>query len=182
MMTSLTLSGAVFILLCCYLNHQQVKAKSFEIVSIRSHVNGDKVALKTLIHDNGTKFDIHATLFKPLRTHDLLMSLKLKRKIEESTSYQNIFHLRQIDVCKFLANSYHKYLSQSLFNISPTTLSQLECPMKPGEYHITNLTVGTNPLVNSLEPGFYRFYVEVAQVSSLAVKVLDMQITTLYKL
>lgn len=156
--------------------------KRFEILDIKNHVNRDKIALKTLIHDNGTKFDIYLTLLNPLKTHDLLMSLKLKRKIGESTNYKNIFQLRRIDVCKFLANSYQKYLTQSLFKISPSILSKLECPIKRGEYHITNLTVEANSLVNSLEPGYYRFFVEVAQVSSSAVKLLDMQITTLFQL
>lgn len=110
------------------------------------------------------------------------MRLKLKRKIGEGTNYENIFQLRRIDVCKFLANNYQKYLTQSFFNISPTILLLLECPIKPGDYHITNLTLVANPLVNTFQPGFYRFFVEVAQVSSLAVKLLDLQITTLYQL
>ncbi|XP_028896117.2 uncharacterized protein LOC114804017 [Zeugodacus cucurbitae] len=182
MMTSLTLCCTVSILLCCYLTQQQVEGQRFEIMDIKSHVNREKIAIKTIIHDNGTKFDIHITLLNPLKTHDLLMCLRLKQKIELSTNYRNIFQLRRIDVCKFLANNYQKYLTQSLFKIAPSLLSQLECPIKPGDYHITNLTVEANPLVNTLEPGYYRFYVEVAQVSSSAVKLLDMQITTLYQL
>lgn len=156
--------------------------KRFTIVDIKSHVNPEKIGFKSYIHENNTTFDMFVTLIKPLRTHDLLMSLKLKQKIENNTNYRNIFHMRRIDVCKFLANNYQKYLTQSLFKVTPLTLSQLACPLRPGVYNFTNLMVNSNSLVNTLDLGYYRFYIDVAQVSSAAVKLMDLQITTINQL
>ncbi|XP_017494195.1 PREDICTED: uncharacterized protein LOC108382322 [Rhagoletis zephyria] len=133
------------------------------------------------IHDNGTKFDIYLTLIKPWKANDLLMSLKLKRKANNDTSYySNIAQLRRIEVCKFLANNQQMYLMQAFFKIPPAVISLIQCPLKPRNYKLTNISVEPNLFVNTLDPGKYRFFVEVTQLSS-GVKLLDMQITVMCK-
>ncbi|XP_053969888.1 uncharacterized protein LOC128871823 [Anastrepha ludens] len=175
-MAALKLFVILFVLMSHFFGDHPAYANYFKIVDIRSHVNTDTIAFKTLVHDNNTKFDIYMNLFKPLKTHDLLMSLKLKRKIDGSSKYQTIIQLRRIDVCKFVANNQQKFLMQTVFKLSAHVMSQLMCPMKVGDYNITNLLVATSNFVNSLEPGNYGFYVEVAQLSGLSVKLLNMQI------
>lgn len=152
--------------------------KRFEIFDIKNRVIGENVAFQTHIHDNGTKFDIYLTLIKPLKAHDLLMSLKLKRKANNDTYYSKIFQLRRIEVCKFLANNQQTFFMQAFFKIPPAAIAPIQCPLKPGNYNLTNLSVEPNMYVNSLDPGNYRFFVEVAQLSS-GVKLLDMQITVM---
>ncbi|CAD6995373.1 unnamed protein product [Ceratitis capitata] len=72
--------------------------------------------------------------------------------------------------------------THDLLMITPLTLSQLACPLRPGVYNFTNLMVNSNSLVNTLDLGYYRFYIDVAQVSSAAVKLMDLQITTINQL
>ncbi|XP_017862990.1 PREDICTED: uncharacterized protein LOC108613759 [Drosophila arizonae] len=160
-----------------YLNNSSEQENDSKLFFERIRVHADQHFMKafTHIHEDRKHFDVFVQLDRKLGSNYLIMNIKTRVKREGSNDFIKTFDLRHMDFCSFLNNPdlRHFFMTTIHFN------KALECPVQVGNYSVKNIGVLNIINEHSMRKGTYKFFAEIAEVTSDIPKIFALQVITI---
>ncbi|XP_068152638.1 uncharacterized protein [Drosophila tropicalis] len=158
------------------------KRADIRIHHINAFGEGRFMKVKTHIDEDRTHFDMYAELFKQLGSNYLIMNIRMRAKPEGKDSFVKLFEWKGLDFCGFLTEYNTNPMMQNFLKKSMQLSDVIACPVRVGNYSVTNVSVVDNVHAENFQNGTYKLFFEIIEETGETPKLFAFQVTTIIRI
>ncbi|KAM8704764.1 hypothetical protein ACLKA7_009252 [Drosophila subpalustris] len=149
-----------------------------EVERIKIHGERKHIIVGSGIHTNRTQFDVYVKVIRELGSNNLVMNSNIRAKFKGEKDFKRILEMKRLDFCAWLTEYKSNFFLQGFFKKSMDISDIIVCPIRLGNYSLTNINMANNVYPQNMVPGNYKYFVEIVEITGDIPKVFALQLTT----
>jgi len=149
-----------------------------EVERVKVHGERKYLLVGSRIHDNRDQFDVYVQFIRELGSNNLVMNSNMRAKFEGEKDFKRIFEMKRLDFCGWLTEYKENFFLRAFFKKSLELSDIIVCPIRVGNYSLTNVNMADNVYPQNLVPGNYKYFLEIVEVTGEVPKIFALQVTT----